>query len=420
MPEILDRCVTEVMGKGHDESSAYAICRTSLGLKSDGTEDEIPSGVTDEQMRARVTTAMQFQNGPSLIKDMVVCGPMGKFVNGDQHGVMSRSRLSKLADNFKKYPRQVPVFMLGDHPETNDDASPVGWVEGLSMDGGDLKARTKLHGPGASAVGGDLIRGASIFTVQGKNPDGTPQGEVLKHLLLTNEPFYKNLNVAATQAAESAVCVFTALPKKEAVVAETEKDQEIARLNDEVAALKAATPDEKAAAQLKETGILLAEKIRENAELTASNENLKGDVERFKSPKAIEELTLQLKQEQRQNRASKVRRLVTEGVAEGQFTVALVGHPKSGYNHPSDEMVLSWFKQSIFKDDFTRLDVMLETMPKQRIGRTFGSGEGAEKTETAMTDQDKEFIRSLGQNPEKVMAAMKAKDAKAYAAAIAK
>jgi hypothetical protein len=218
---------------------------------------------------------------------------------------------------------------------------------------------------------------------------------------------------------EPSVCVFTALPTTEGEMPNDKKDEEIARLKEENAALKASTADEKVAASLKETQALLQEKTREVAELTASNENLKGDVERFKSPKAIEELTLQLKAAERQNRAAKVRRLVGEGVAEGQFTVALVGHPKSGYNHPSDEMVLSWFKQSVFKDDFTRLDVMLETMPKQRIGRTFGSGEGVETKEAAMTDQDKEYIRSLGQDPEKVMAAMKAKDAKGYAAAIA-
>lgn len=32
MPEILHRCVDEVMAKGHDESSAWAICRTSLNM----------------------------------------------------------------------------------------------------------------------------------------------------------------------------------------------------------------------------------------------------------------------------------------------------------------------------------------------------------------------------------------------------
>jgi len=31
MPAILDRCVKDVMAKGKDKSSAYAICTTSTG-----------------------------------------------------------------------------------------------------------------------------------------------------------------------------------------------------------------------------------------------------------------------------------------------------------------------------------------------------------------------------------------------------
>jgi hypothetical protein len=141
------------MAKGHSESSAYAICRTSLGLKSDGTEDDKDPGISDEQMKARVEIALQFRNGPSLIKDMTICGPMGRFVNGDQKGVMSRSRLSALAERFKKFKRQVPIFLEEDHPETNNAATPVGWVEGLRMVGDDLVARVKLHGAGRSQSG---------------------------------------------------------------------------------------------------------------------------------------------------------------------------------------------------------------------------------------------------------------------------
>lgn len=33
MPNMLDRCVKKVMAKGHDRSSAYAICTTSTGWK---------------------------------------------------------------------------------------------------------------------------------------------------------------------------------------------------------------------------------------------------------------------------------------------------------------------------------------------------------------------------------------------------
>lgn len=33
MPEILDRCVSKLMAKGHSKSRAYAICTDSTGWK---------------------------------------------------------------------------------------------------------------------------------------------------------------------------------------------------------------------------------------------------------------------------------------------------------------------------------------------------------------------------------------------------
>jgi hypothetical protein len=355
---------------------------------------------------------------------MIVARPIGKFINGDQRGVMDKKRLMALVENFRKYRRQVPIYALGDHVESLDDRLPDGWVEDAEIIGdGELQVDTKIHGQAATYVLNDMIRGASIGTVQGKNPDGTSQGEVLQHILLTNEPFIKGLNIAAAQSKgdEPVELFFTALPSKEADMADSELQNENARLKEELAAMKAQTPDEKAAAQLKETEALLQEKIRENAELTASNENLKSDVEKFKDPAAIKELTARLKAQDRQLRASKIRRLVKDGVAEGQFNVAMVGDPKTGYDHPSDEMVLAWFKGSKFNDSFDNLEFALSTFEKKRLNRTInGAGDGLPADEVTMTEQDKEFIRRLGKDPDHVMAAMKAKDASNYAALTAK
>lgn len=41
MPAKLDRCVQDVMAQGHDEDSAWAICRASLG------EGDYPEDATD-------------------------------------------------------------------------------------------------------------------------------------------------------------------------------------------------------------------------------------------------------------------------------------------------------------------------------------------------------------------------------------
>lgn len=424
MPPAMERCVQHVMGQGHDQSSAYAICRTSMGLKADGSQDKMPMDMPDEEMMMRVGNEMArraFDNSPVYRKDMVVCTPFGDYVNGDQKGVMTKSRLRKLADNFKKYPRQVPVYALGDHVESLDERMPDGWVEGLSVnDSGELVASVKLHGLGAAGVIQDLIRGASIGTVQGKNPDGTAQGEVLQHLLLTNNPFDKSLNVAAARVGgEPVASYFTALPNKEADMAAediTKLKEENESLREQLKAAKAQNTDEKVA----ELTALLGEKTKENLDLVASNENLKADVDKFKSPKAIEELQAKLRVQERKNKAAEIRRKVADGVDEGRFNRALVGDPKTGYKHPSDEMVLSWFDRSCFKGSMERLDIMLETMPKQRIGRTYAHGEGTEAPETGFNDEDREFLASLGKTPEQITAALKARGAGDYSRMTAK
>lgn len=417
MPETLDRCVSHVMDQGHSESSAYAICRASLDLKTDGTEDDKPIDISDEDMKSRLSVALQFRNEPTLIKDVVLCGPMGKFVNGEQKGVMDRKRLSGIAARFGG--RNVPVFLEGEHPENNDEAEPVGWVESVRMEGDNLMGRLKLYGRGALAVGGDRVRNGSIYTVRGKNYQGDDIGEILKHYLLNNEGFYKETNIAATHIkGEPLVACFTTALKMEADDmaddVKTLKDENAA-LKSEVAALKARSADEKLSAELTESKALLAEKTREVVELTAANENLKADVEKFKSPKAMEEMQAQLTEMRRQNKAEKIRRLVAQGVEAGQFDRALVGDPETGYRHPSDEMVLSWFKASAFRDSMERLGIMLETMPKKRLNRTFGNGPGVDG-EVAYTDSQKDTIRRLGHDPEKVGAALKATDVKDYAA----
>jgi len=399
------------MSQGHEESSAYAICRSSMGLLSDGSEDGKDIDMTAEQVVSRAGIAMQFGNGPSLVKEMIVCGPMGKFVNGDFKGVMDRKLLSGIAERFKKYPRQVPVFMLGDHPEDNDQQRPVGWVEGLRIDGDMLAARVKLHGSGASAVGGDLIRGASIYTVTGKNPDGSAQGEVLKHLLLTNEPFYKDLNIAAARkGGEPVECYFTALEKKEGVMPDDPKDKQISTLKDEntalkdqITALKAVPADEK----LKAAETLLVEKEKKILGLRAANENLKGDVDKFQKSPALEDAMLRLKAQERQIRAAKIRRLVMSGVAAGQFNLAQVGDPEKGYDHKSDEVVLAWFKAGFFGDSIEKLEFALDTFEKKSAGRKFNSG-APPTGEVALSAEDREAIRKLGQDPEAVLASMRA------------
>lgn len=57
----LDRCVQDVMAKGHEKDSAIAICRTSLDL-SEGADQEMTSGeyaATDKESR-KILAAQAF------------------------------------------------------------------------------------------------------------------------------------------------------------------------------------------------------------------------------------------------------------------------------------------------------------------------------------------------------------------------
>ena len=97
MPETLDRCVIDVQAKGHSEASAYAICRASLGLMSDGTEDEKAVEIDPDEMKRRVEMALAFQKGPVLRKRMMIASPIGEFQNGpSQKETIGRERLAEI------------------------------------------------------------------------------------------------------------------------------------------------------------------------------------------------------------------------------------------------------------------------------------------------------------------------------------
>lgn len=405
MPEILDRCVQHVMDKGYAESNAYAICRAQMGLKTDGSDDGAAVEMTEDEMKAKVETAIQFQNGPVLRKKMAILHPVGKFVNGpDQKGTMTAARIAGIVERFRKHPRQVPIFMLGDHPEDNDERMPVGWVEGLEQDrSGSLIAEVKLHGPGASAVGGDLIRGASVFTVQGRDYDGKAIGEVLKHLLLTNEPFDKLTNIAAShaQGGEKVVCFLTALKKETKMPAEkiepTEEEKkavETGKEPPEVVALK-------------------AENVRLQGEilsLTDKLDNATVDEEKH-------ELALRVAKLERKTKAQEVREIVFKMLKEGTIDPSWC----HGYAKGGDEGTLSWFKASRFKDNLELLKWAEENnRPMRTMGKTYQSGAPIDAEENAPTQENKDLIRSLGKDPDRVIAAMKAKDSAEFAALTAK
>jgi hypothetical protein len=411
MPEILDRCVQKVMAQGNDEETAFAICNQALDLQ----EDEEPKDMPDDELDIRIGNEMarrEFDNGPVYRKKMVVAKPIGEFVNGDQKGVMDEKRLAALARNFRKFPRQVPIFALGDHTLDLDSRPSDGWVENVRItDEGELEVDAKLHGAAVGFVVNDQIRGASIGTVQGKNPDGSAQGEVLHHVLLTNQPFIKDLNIAAAriEGALDAVCMFTTLEENE--MPEDKKDQEIARLKEENAKLKKKQPptDEKIAAQLKEQEQeiikLKAEGLRKNTEIETLKEQLANSADKDKEAALIENENLK-----RDAFLRDVRQIVEYGLHKGTLLAAEV----DGYagSHPLDlQATERWLKASQFFDasqpnpEESAFQIVkhlaTKTKPRVNIGARYGSGKPKE-VELTLSEDEKQSIREQGLDPERI------------------
>lgn len=404
MPEILDRCVAHVMDKGHSESSAYAICRAQIGLMSDGTEDTKPVDMPEEEMRAKVEMALAFQNGMVVRKRMVVAKPIGEFVNGPVKGKITTAILRDLIDNQRKHPRQIKIFLNGDHPKSNDERPADGWAEALSLDAdGNLVADSKLLGTAAEWVTNDRIRGASIYATQGKDYRGKPIGMVLKHILLSDEGFMTDLNVAARgRGGEMPVIAFTALKAKEATMAEDKKELDA---------------DDKKEVQIKaepeEVVALKAENIRLQGEILSLNEKL----ENATVDEEKHELALRVAKLERKTKAQEVREIVFKMLKEGTIDPSWC----HGYAKGGDQGTLSWFKASRFKENLELLKWAEENnRPMRTMGKTYQSGAPIDAEENAPTQEDKDLIRSLGKDPDRVIAAMKAKDSAEFAALTAK
>jgi hypothetical protein len=446
MPIKLDRCVREVMGKGHSESSAFGVCRSALGLASDGSEDdrevEMADGEIGRAMQKRIEK-LRLQELPTLRKEMVVAYPIGHFVNGDQEGQLSKEDLEELVKNFKRYPRQSPVFALGDHPLDLDERPPDGWVEGLRITGDyDLIADVKLIGSTVGMIEEDLIRGASIATVPGFNPDGSEQGIVLHHLLLTNNPFIKGLNVgldvAARQVVErrdinaglfrpkggvQATCYFSEIRREDKM----KHSRKGTRLQDEDEDEKKGmqdTEDEKDEMQdgdVEEAPDEMRKKMRKlmerNAQLEDEIEELRTQLANADASPEKEKTLKQIAKLQRKSMAQDIREVVNHGLRAG----TLVGHEVYGFAGagPLDYGgTIRWLKDSKFWDDttsdpqetaFDRLRFQATKGPVQfrqrqsfRSGGRPGESVPHDDGTVTLTDEQRVGLRALGLDPERI------------------
>jgi hypothetical protein len=139
MPKILEDCVTKVMGKGQDEKSAWAICRTSLGMSMDkNSPDEVMKHA--DEICAK-TKAENYAAPETFDIPGVEIFAAGKW-NGDTY---TEKDLDDIVSSFNELKDKVkPYLKIGhgaDQTLLRDDELPsAGWVSNLKRVGKKLVA----------------------------------------------------------------------------------------------------------------------------------------------------------------------------------------------------------------------------------------------------------------------------------------
>jgi hypothetical protein len=139
MPQILEDCVQKVMDKGHDEKSAWAICRTSIGMAMDKNSVEEVMKHAEEvsaKMKAATYSAPETFDIPG-----VEIFAAGKW-NGDDYSVKD---LDDIVESFQELKGKVkPYLKIGhgdDQKLLRDDELPsAGWISNLKRVGKKLVA----------------------------------------------------------------------------------------------------------------------------------------------------------------------------------------------------------------------------------------------------------------------------------------
>jgi predicted nucleic acid-binding Zn-ribbon protein len=141
MPKILEDCVSEVMAKGHDESSAWAICRTSLGLSVDKTSREELMKHADEMSAQMKSGKLNYSAPETFDIPGVEIFAAGKW-NGDNY---TEKDLDDIVSSFNDLKDKIkPYLKLGhgsDQKLLRDDELPsAGWISNLKRNGKKLIA----------------------------------------------------------------------------------------------------------------------------------------------------------------------------------------------------------------------------------------------------------------------------------------
>lgn len=136
MPEILDRCVRDVMDKGHDESSAWAICRTALQMS-------VAAGEPEEMALKRAGAMCDEIKDKKFSLETFDLPGQEIFASGEWNGdKYTEQDLENMAQAFRETSQTwgVPIKLSHDHPS---HLPAVGWVENVRRVGSKLFADFK-------------------------------------------------------------------------------------------------------------------------------------------------------------------------------------------------------------------------------------------------------------------------------------
>ena len=125
MPAKLDRCVKHVMQKGHSESSAWAICRKSLGLTKLSEWKEV-SGFEEYEVHPRL--GIRRKGRDKILKGRTWIGypKVTLMRDGKKHEV----RVHRLvAEHFIPNPEGKPIVNHKDSNRSNFAVDNLEWVD---------------------------------------------------------------------------------------------------------------------------------------------------------------------------------------------------------------------------------------------------------------------------------------------------
>src|SRR3990172_3986923 len=336
MPKELDRCVRQVMGKGHSESSAWVICRASTGMN-----DSIPKGP-----RLGVILAVK---GRGYVHPV-----HGKFD-------ISAKDLEQMVINFKHLGRPVGVYFGHVEHEMKSFIPAAAFVISMALHEDRVGGILEFSQEGWTQFQGGGFRGLSPeLAWEAVDQKNRPIGTVFQGAAITNIPFlpglelkledgkrkyrsdlaYYNQGVLAIYRGKEVMLEAseTVVPCQFYVFVPGAGDKEKTMSEKTLKLLGIESEDE--------VDVKLEAVLSENKELKAHVAKVPAAEERIKS---LENTVLA---EQKRNRARDIRLFIERALNDGKGNQRLEPRYVEGYEKLDDEGVIKLFDEKLWFRSF--------------------------------------------------------------------